>query len=185
MTVRRDLEALAARGLLDKVHGGATARPDGSTDEPGFTAKSMQERPAKEAVARRAVELVQPGTAVAVSAGTTTAALARHLAVVPDLTVVTNSVPVADELYENGRRDQTVILTGGIRTPSDALVGPVALQALRGLHVDLVFLGVHGMDAPRGSRHRTGWRRRPTARSSTPRACSSSSRTRPKWESSD
>ena len=40
------------------------------------------------------------------------------------------------------------MLTGGVRTPSDALVGPVAVQSLRSLHLDLVFLGVHGM-APR------------------------------------
>jgi len=150
MTVRRDLESLAARGLLDKVHGGATARVEGSTDEPGFAAKSVRERPAKEAIAARAAELVEPGTAIAVSAGTTTAGLARHLATVPALTVVTNSVRVADELYEDGRADQTVILIGGVRTPSDALVGPVAVQALRGLHVDVVFLGVHGMDALAG-----------------------------------
>jgi DeoR/GlpR family transcriptional regulator of sugar metabolism len=149
MTVRRDLEALAARGLLDKVHGGATAR-EGSTDEPGFTAKYERERAAKEAVAERAAELVLPGTAIAVSAGTTTAAMARHLTTVAELTVVTNSIRVADELHENGRRDQTVVLTGGMRTPSDALVGPVAVQALRGLHVDLVFLGVHGMDERAG-----------------------------------
>jgi DeoR/GlpR family transcriptional regulator of sugar metabolism len=150
MTVRRDLEALAARGLLDKVHGGATARSGGSTDEPGFRAKFARERAAKEAIAERAAELVVPGTAIAVSAGTTTAALARHLTDVADLTVVTNSIPVADELHENGRRDLTLVLTGGMRTPSDALVGPVAVQALSGLHVDLLFLGVHGMSEPAG-----------------------------------
>jgi DeoR/GlpR family transcriptional regulator of sugar metabolism len=37
------------------------------------------------------------------------------------------------------------VLTGGVRTPSDALVGPVAVQALRTLHLDIVFLGVHGI----------------------------------------
>jgi DeoR/GlpR family transcriptional regulator of sugar metabolism len=74
--------------------------------------------------------------------------MARFLDDVPDLTVVTNSIRVADVLQQRGRTDRTVVLTGGVRTPSDALVGPVAVQALRSLHLDVVFLGVHGM-APR------------------------------------
>ena len=49
---------------------------------------------------------------------------------------MTNSVPVAQLLHESGTPGQTVVLTGGIRTPSDALVGPVAVTALRSLHVD-------------------------------------------------
>ena len=58
---------------------------------------------------------------------------------------------VADVVLSSGRPDQTVVLTGGIRTPCDALVGPVAVEALRTLHLDLVFLGVHGMDERRAS----------------------------------
>ena len=94
--------------------------------------------------------MVRPGTAIAISAGTTTWALARLLGDVPQLTVVTNSIPVAEILYRIGRPDQTVVLTGGMRTPSNALVGPVAVNALRHLHVDLLFMGVHGMDLRRG-----------------------------------
>lgn len=150
MTIRRDLEALAERGLLAKVHGGATAAPAGATDEPGFTAKSARQRAEKAAIAARAAGLVSPGGAVALSAGTTTAALARRLTDVPGLTVVTNSVPVADVFYRGGRPDQTVLLTGGVRTPSDALVGPVAVAAVRSLHVDQLFLGVHGMSEHAG-----------------------------------
>jgi DeoR/GlpR family transcriptional regulator of sugar metabolism len=144
MTVRRDLDVLAARGLVDKVYGGATSIEGRSVDEPGFEAKSVRQLPEKEAIARHAASLVRPGTAIGLSAGTTTWTLARFLADVPDLTVVTNSIQVADVLRQ-GRSDRTVVLTGGVRTPSDALVGPVAVQALRTLHLDIVFLGVHGV----------------------------------------
>jgi DeoR/GlpR family transcriptional regulator of sugar metabolism len=150
MTVRRDLEVLEQRGLLDKVHGGATLRRDGSTDEPGFQAKSVRELAEKDAIGRRAVELVEPGSAVAVTAGTTTYTLARHLAQVPDITVVTNSIPVANVFFEAEDLGQTVLLTGGLRTVSDALVGPVAVAALQDLHVDVLFMGVHGMDTSSG-----------------------------------
>lgn len=150
MTVRRDLELLHNRGLVEKVHGGATALPGSALFEPGFAAKSALQEPEKEAIAEAAVRLVSPGTAIGISAGTTTYALARRLVDVPGLTVVTNSVPVADVLHRTGVTDQTIILTGGVRTPSDALVGPFAVAALRTIHVDLVFMGVHGIDPHSG-----------------------------------
>jgi DeoR/GlpR family transcriptional regulator of sugar metabolism len=143
MTIRRDLDLLHDRGLLAKVHGGATVA--GATDEPGFQAKSVRQQAEKATIAAHAARLVQPGAAIALSAGTTTAELARHLVDVPALTVVTNSLPVADILHERGRDDQTVVLTGGVRTPSDALVGPLAVAAIHTLHLDLLFLGVHGV----------------------------------------
>jgi DeoR/GlpR family transcriptional regulator of sugar metabolism len=145
MTVRRDLEVLESRGQLVKVHGGATLLRESALHEPGFDAKRRMEQAAKLAIARAAASLVQPGMAVAVSAGSTTYEVCRRLADVPRLTVVTNSVPAAEVLYHGGRSDQTIILSGGVRTPSDALVGPFAVHALRTVNVDIVFLGVHGM----------------------------------------
>ncbi|WP_026874841.1 DeoR/GlpR family DNA-binding transcription regulator [Jiangella gansuensis] len=148
MTIRRDLDALVARGALDKVHGGATSRRAPSTEEPGFAAKRLRQEAEKEAVARAAAALVQPGWAVGLSAGTTTWTLARQLRGIPRLTVVTNSMQIADVLHGDG--DIDVIITGGVRTPSDALVGPVAVASLERLNLDLVFLGVHGMDPRAG-----------------------------------
>jgi len=62
---------------------------------------------------------------------------------------VTNSIPVANVFFE-ADAGQTVLLIGGLRTVSDALVGPVAVAALTDLHVDLMFMGVHGMSARAG-----------------------------------
>lgn len=150
MTIRRDIAILARKGLVARVHGGATAISGRSADEPGFAVKSGLQTIEKTAIAVAAAALVQPGDSVAISAGTTTFAVARELRTVPDLTVVTNSVPAADLLHQSARDDLTVVLTGGVRTPSDALVGPVAVAALRSLHVDWLFLGVHGIDERAG-----------------------------------
>src|SRR4051812_43496846 len=121
MTVRRDLRLLEKRGLIEKMHGGAAALPGSALDEPGFAAKSTLMRAEKDAIVAAAAQLVEPGTAIGLSAGTTTYALALRLLDVPSLTVVTNSIPVADVLHRTGGADHTVILTGGVRTPSDAL----------------------------------------------------------------
>ena len=77
--VRRDLEVLSDRGLLDKVHGGATSLDDRSLFEPTFVAKSSRQQAEKDAIAAAAATLVEPGMAIALSAGTTTHALARQL----------------------------------------------------------------------------------------------------------
>ena len=150
MTVRRDLELLEKQGLLEKVHGGATAVAGSAVFEPGFAAKSVLQELEKEAIAEAAIRLVNPGMAIGISAGTTTHELARRIVDVPGLTVVTNSFSVADTLHRAASSDCTVILTGGIRTPSDALVGPFAVAAIRTIHVDLLFMGVHGMDPHSG-----------------------------------
>ncbi|MDX2560679.1 DeoR/GlpR family DNA-binding transcription regulator [Streptomyces sp. TX20-6-3] len=159
MTIRRDLDTLARQGMLAKVHGGAVPVVEASTHEPGFEAKSVLEPSAKDEIARTAAAMVAPGSAIALSGGTTTYALARHLLDVPDLTVVTNSVRVADVFHEaqlagsggeSRRGAATVVLTGGVRTPSDALVGPVADRAVRSLHFDLLFLGLHGISVEAG-----------------------------------
>jgi DeoR/GlpR family transcriptional regulator of sugar metabolism len=145
MTIRRDIQTLARRGLLERVHGGATALGGRSSEEPGFAAKSALAREQKIAIARAAARLVGDRESVAISAGTTTLAVARELLSRTDLTVVTNSPPVADLMHDTARPDRTVVLVGGVRTPSNALVGPVAVAALRTLHVDTLLLGVHGV----------------------------------------
>lgn len=154
MTVRRDIDTLAAEGRLAKVRGGATANRLPDSGDRSFESRTGRMLDEKRAIARRAASLVEPGMAVGLSGGTTTWVLARELRAVPDLTVVTNSLPVADLFARPDRADepytQTVVLTGGVRTPSDALVGPVAVRSLEHLHCDLVFLGVYGVDLQAG-----------------------------------
>src|SRR6201992_4444797 len=128
MTVRRDLEALARDGLIEKVHGGAVlpGTPT-SSHEPGFEAKLVLEQPEKAAIGRAAASMVTPGTAIALAAGTTTFALAQCLLDVPGLTIVTNSLPVTNLFSEaRGGLDGTaasVVLTGGGRTQAERAGG--------------------------------------------------------------
>ena len=156
MTVRRDITELARAGLVRRVHGGAVALEAAarSAHEPRFETKRSWAAAEKAAIARDAFATIEPGQAIALSGGTTTHRLAELLAADPSLrplTVVTNSLPVADALHHArdaaGPTALEVILTGGVRTPSDALVGPVAEATIRRLRVDQVFLGVHGLDA--------------------------------------
>jgi len=154
MTIRRDLDQLSSTGFARKVHGGAVLEDplgDQVAHEPGFAVKSQLQQAAKQAIARHAASLIQPGAAVALSAGTTTWGMARLIVTIPGLTVVTNSTAVADVIATLDPANQvSVILTGGVRTPSAALVGPVADRTIAAMHVDQLFLGVHGMDERAG-----------------------------------
>ncbi|MBJ7291486.1 DeoR/GlpR family DNA-binding transcription regulator [Williamsia sp.] len=153
MTVRRDLDALDDREALHKVHGGAVSRHNRG-EEPWSAIKATQQRPEKVAIAHTALELVENGMTVAISAGTTTLELARLLGERTSITVVTNSISIFQELTDPQRpqspSNPEVFLTGGSRTPSDALVGPIADAALSTFRVDVSFLGVHGVDLDAG-----------------------------------
>lgn len=153
MTIRRDIDALDANGLVLRVHGGAVRTDSLSALEPAFASKSARQLPAKAAIAAEAVRLVEPGMTLLISGGTTTFELARILPRDLGLTVATNSIMVANSLagisadHDGGIR--TLIL-GGERTPSEALVGPLAAGAVRAVDADLCFMGVHGMDPQAG-----------------------------------
>lgn len=150
MTVRRDIAELVRFGLVRRVHGGAV--DSRAATELDFAVKRTLAAPEKLAIAHAALAWIAPGSSIAISAGSTTHLLAELIATdqtLRPLTVVTNSLPVADSLHAASRRaggqDLDVVLTGGVRTPSDALVGPVADAALAQLRVDRTFLGVHGL----------------------------------------
>ncbi|MER5518865.1 DeoR/GlpR family DNA-binding transcription regulator [Streptomyces sp. NPDC002677] len=148
VTVRRDVRALEAEGLLDRRHGGAVL-PGGLTRESGFPQKSHLATAEKTAIADLAAGLVEEGEAIVVGAGTTTQELARRLARVPGLTVVTNSLLVAQALAHANRVE--VVMTGGtLRGSNYALVGSGAEQSLQGLRVSKAFLSGSGLTAERG-----------------------------------
>jgi DeoR/GlpR family transcriptional regulator of sugar metabolism len=152
MTVRRDLDVLDAMNLLRKVHGGAVNRHNRG-EEPWSSVKTAQQRDAKEAIAAVAADTVEDGMTIAISAGTTTTAFARRLRHRPSITVITNSVSVFRVLTDpaaDGADAPQVYLTGGVRTPSDALVGPIADAAIASFRVDATYLGVHGLDLRAG-----------------------------------
>lgn len=148
VTVRRDVRALEAEGLLDRRHGGAVL-PGGLSREPTYSQKTHLAAPEKAGIADLAASLVEEGDAIVVGAGTTTQEFARRLTRVPGLTVVTNSLLVAQALAHASRVE--VVMTGGtLRGSIYALVGSGAEQALAGLRVRRAFLSGNGLTAERG-----------------------------------
>jgi DeoR family fructose operon transcriptional repressor len=157
-TVRRDLRSMVAEGLLTATRGGVgpaeAAGPDVTTAGSAPASVPADGRPdpvyaQRQAIAASAAALVTPGSAVLLGPGRTTAALARHLAAISQLTVVTNSISVTSVLFAAPQID--VMLVGGaLRRSIGAVVGPTTEQALQGLRGAQVFLSGEGVTVERG-----------------------------------
>ena len=148
ITLRRDLRSMAKDGLLVRTHGGAVL-PAALAHEPSYSEKARQAGDEKAAIAELAASLVRPGESILLGPGTTTLALARLLVGSPELTVVTNSLVVAQALMEAPRVE--VILTGGtLRRSIHALVGPAAEESVRSLRASQAFISGNGFSAERG-----------------------------------
>ncbi len=143
-TVRRDVEALSAEGLVSRSHGGATARAHGRY--PGLDERSAARVAERERIGRRAAELVRPGETVMVDSGSTTLQFARFLAYRgTPCTVMTNSLPIAMTL---GHADADVILCPGDYLPDEAAtIGTEAVDFLERHRADRCMIGASGLTA--------------------------------------
>jgi DeoR/GlpR family transcriptional regulator of sugar metabolism len=147
-TIRRDLRSLDSSGMMRRTRGGAVL-PGGLTYEPTYAEKAGQLTAEKHAIAERALELIKPGDSIVLGPGTTTLSLARLLPRVGELTVVTNSLLVAEALTIANQIE--VVVTGGmLRRSIHALVGPGTELALHGLRLDFAFMSGNGVNADRG-----------------------------------
>ncbi len=148
ITIRKDLEFLDGRGVIQRTHGGALPVQAGALLDPSLREKEKLHRKQKTQIALAAARLVAEGESVLLDSGTTTTAIARALKDMARLTVITNAINIAAELA--GTHIE-VILTGGmLRKNSFSLVGPLAEQTLRQLSADILFLGVDGFDTKAG-----------------------------------
>jgi DeoR/GlpR family transcriptional regulator of sugar metabolism len=141
-TVRRDLIALEADGVLKRVHGGAlsarTQKP-----RPDFASHSRRMAEEKARIARIAAGLIEDGQTVILDGGSTAAAVARAL-VDRLLHVVTNSLPIAEVLKDARRVDVT--LTGGyLDRQWGVMLGPVCEETLADLAADVAVMGIGGV----------------------------------------
>ena len=144
-TVRRDLDALQRAGVVQRTHGGAVAA---SMRELPYPSRGEREVDEKRAIARAAVQEVREGQTLFVGGGSTTLHLAAQL-IDLDVTVVTNSLPVASELA-SGRACQVIVIGGALRVPEQSMIGPRAVEAIRTYRAATAFLGVPALDSEHG-----------------------------------
>lgn len=152
-TVRRDLETMEERNMLKRIHGGAMRMEPAEEAAAQYTSfnKRKEEHPIyKELIAREAARFIREGQSVALDSGTTSLALAKEIRrKFRNLTVVTNSFAVADEL--RGAKGISLVLTGGLyKADEDAFVSDIATLIFSRINIDVFFLTTCGISVERG-----------------------------------
>lgn len=146
-TVRRDLQVLAERGIVERTHGGAVS--PAWAGERTFAERVRLHAEAKARMADVVFQAVRGVKRLVLDAGSSCAALAVRLRECEDLEVVTNSLPAATTLA--GAPGVRVLLVGGrLRQPTLSLVGDWATERLSGYRAEAVVLGVNGLSAEHG-----------------------------------
>ncbi|MBI1882288.1 MAG: DeoR/GlpR transcriptional regulator [Chloroflexi bacterium] len=147
-TARRDLEALAERGEIERFHGGAKAVPQAPPEAPVLQ-RSVEQAEEKKRIGRATADLIKDGETVFLGSGTTVLEVARHLRDRRDLTVITNSLLVVNTLADLPQI--TVVDLGGVLRHSEmSVIGHLTEQALAEVNAQKIVLGIHAIDLEYG-----------------------------------
>jgi DeoR/GlpR family transcriptional regulator of sugar metabolism len=148
VTIRTDLQALAEQGLAVRTHGGAVAAGTGAHDI-ALAARRQRKVQEKVRIGGLAADLVQDGMALFLDSSSTSLSIATQLKSRRHVTVLTNSLAVANELLD--AQQVHVVMTGGILQPETAsLVGTAGLAWIEQYNIQLGFFGAHGISDPEG-----------------------------------
>jgi DeoR family transcriptional regulator, fructose operon transcriptional repressor len=139
VTVRRDLASLERANALTRTHGGAVLSSS-AVIEFAFLDRAQEHLAQKRAIARHVAAAVRPGMTLVLDTGTTVLEVARAIAGIPRLRVLTSSLPIASALHAHANID-LVLLGGSVRRDSPDLSGPLTEENLRQFQTELAVLG--------------------------------------------
>lgn len=147
-TIRRDLEYLEQMGYARRVHGGAVSIRR-NVRESAFRLRQLEHTPEKRAIAEAAASFIEDGDTVLIAPGTTTRAVATFLSEKHDVTVITNSLPIATDLADC--EGLNVFCLGGfVRADDYSVSGAMALENLKVFNANKLILGVGGITPEHG-----------------------------------
>ena len=142
-TIRRDLDELSGDGLK-RTHGGAVARLAHASELPVIQ-RIPEQAEIKRRIGQAAAHMVRSGETIFISSGTTALEVARCLPAEMKLTVISNSLPVINELA--GRPNINLVVIGGMLRPDElSMVGHPAEQILAEFRADRTFIGMRAVD---------------------------------------
>ena len=148
VTIRNDLSHLEQKNLLIRTRGGAI-RPQQVAIDYKLNLKAKKHFPEKQAIGKKAAELINEGETIILDSGTTTFEVAKNLGEFNDLTIITNALNVAGALIDF--TNIKVIVPGGtLRRNSLSLIGAIAEQSIQDYYCDKLFIGVDGIDTEHG-----------------------------------
>jgi DeoR/GlpR family transcriptional regulator of sugar metabolism len=142
-SVRRDLEKLEQQGIVKRTYGGAVLI-EGINEEIPLQVREVEQKEAKQKIARRAVEFIADQDTIFMDASTTTRELCGFLGAKKDLTIITNGLRAMSDLsaMENV---EVYSISGKLRKPSLSMVGSQAETAVVNYWGAKLFFSCTGM----------------------------------------
>ena len=142
-TIRRDLNFLYKRELLQRVHGGAVIKD--SVENLGYRARKEIMMKEKDAIARRAAAIIPNNSSLILNLGTTTEKVAEHLLEHSGLLVITNNINVAALLWPS-TSFEVMVASGTIRHEDGGIVGSSTEDFINKFKVDYAVIGCSAID---------------------------------------
>jgi DeoR/GlpR family transcriptional regulator of sugar metabolism len=153
VTIRQDMDALSAQGLIQRTYGGAVVPLEAGQDT-AFDLRSAEHAGAKRRIGRAAAATIRPGETILLDSGSTTIEIARHLPENAEITVVTCALNIA--LEAGSRAGVTVIVCGGTLNPRTlSTASQQTLSQLSGVFADRLFLATYGVHFEKGLAERS------------------------------
>ncbi|MDO5728822.1 MAG: DeoR/GlpR family DNA-binding transcription regulator [Actinomycetaceae bacterium] len=138
VTVYRDVQVLEETGVVERVKGEVRVRASSTAELPPQIRKTRS--PAEKAVvARAAIDLVAPGDAILIDDSSTALPLLTHLRNIVPLTIITNSLTVADTIRDWSEH-QLVLIGGRYQQWAHAFYGTLAVSQVKELRADMCFM---------------------------------------------
>ncbi|SDL70044.1 transcriptional regulator, DeoR family [Franzmannia pantelleriensis] len=142
-TVRRDLNALAAEGLIRRVHGGAGL--ESSTVNTSYSTRKTLNLDAKRRIAELLASKIPDNASLFINIGTSNEVIAEALDDHKGLEVITNNLNVAATLQH--KEDFNVIVAGGqVRARDGGIIGEATIDFINQFKVDFGIIGISGID---------------------------------------
>lgn len=150
-TARRDLDALQDQNLIKRVYGGAVIPDEKKPSSPAPVIHTGTPRPSVEervAIGKAAAAMIKDGDTVFLSVGLTVQEIAKELRHRKNITVLTNSVLVLNELLNSDV--QLYVLGGFVNNSEESIEGNLALDTLSNFFVNIAFIGAGGVSKELG-----------------------------------
>jgi DeoR family transcriptional regulator of aga operon len=153
VTIRQDIDALSAKGLIQRTYGGAVLQAEMGQDT-AFALRSAEHVEAKRRIGAAAAKSIRPGETILLDSGSTTMEIARQLPENADITVVTPALNIA--LEAGTKAGVTVVVCGGRLNPRTlSTAGQETARHLAEFFADRLFLATYGVDFDKGLAERS------------------------------
>lgn len=147
-TIRRDLEKLELQGIVTRSYGGAILNAEKTNEDIPFYKRSKTNIESKQYIAAKAVEFIKEGSTIVADCSSTVLETLKMIKNRNDVTVITNSVEVLQELNQS---DLNIISTGGgVIQRSLSLQGPITQNTIKKYNVDIALVSCKGIDLEKG-----------------------------------